>query len=211
MPLTDAQVKGLKPDRKTILSDGHGLCVVAQPNKSGDDHLRYFVGRTRHQGKQVEVRIGPYGKAEGAYSLKEARERWAELRLWAKEHQQDPRQWKRQAEKKQQEAPTIEAMAEKWLKSVPNEQTRKDYANKLHHQILPLLGAMRPITDFSWDNARREVLGVMESYKDPCLAGANALGLPVAAMRCCALNTLTTSGRSTFSWTRRWTAAPSSS
>ena len=97
MPLTDAQVKGLKPDRKTNLSDGLGLCLVVQPNKSGDGHLRYFVGRTRHQGKQVEVRIGPYGKAEGAYSLKEARERWAELRLWAKEHQQDPRQWKRQA------------------------------------------------------------------------------------------------------------------
>lgn len=165
MPLTDAQVKGLKPDRKTNLSDGHGLCIVVQPNKSGDGHLRYFVGRTRHQGKQVEVRIGPYGKAEGAYSLKEARERWAELRLWAKEHGQDPRQRKRQAEKKHQEAPTIEAMAEKWLKSVPNEQTRKDYANKLHHQILPLLGAQRPITDFSWDNARREVLAVMESYK----------------------------------------------
>ena len=39
------------------------------------------------------------------------RERWAELRLWAKEHQQDPRQWKRQAkeEKQQEEAPTIQA------------------------------------------------------------------------------------------------------
>jgi integrase len=166
MPLTDAQVKGLKPDRKTNLSDGLGLCLVVQPNKSGDGHLRYFVGRTRHQGKQVEVRIGPYGKAEGAYSLKEARQRWAELRLWAKEHGQDPRQWKRQAKREQQqEAPTIEAMAEKWLKTVSNEQTRGDYANKLHHQILPLLGAERPITDFSWDNARREVLAVLESYK----------------------------------------------
>ena len=166
MPLTDSQVRGLKPDRKTNLSDGLGLCLVVQPNKSGDGHLRYFVGRTRHQGKQVEVRIGPYGKAEGAYSLKEARQRWAELRLWAKEHGQDPRQWKRQAKREQQqEAPTIEAMAEKWLKTVSNEQTRGDYANKLHHQILPLLGAERPITDFSWDNARREVLAVLESYK----------------------------------------------
>ena len=166
MPLTDAQVKGLKPDRKTNLSDGLGLCLVVQPNKSGDGHLRYFVGRTRHQGKQVEVRIGPYGKAEGAYSLKEARQRWTELRLWAKEHGQDPRQWKRQARgEQQQHAPTIQAMAEKWLKTVSNEQTRGDYANKLHHQILPLLGAERPITDFSWDNARREVLAVLESYK----------------------------------------------
>ncbi len=168
MPLTDSQVKGLKPEKKSTYSDGHGLCLVVQPNASGKGHLRYFVGRTRHLGKQLEVRIGPYGKEDGDYTLKEARDKWAELRLWAKENQRDPRDWKRQREaeqQKQQEAPTIEVMANKWLGSVGNERTRKDYANKLHNQILPQLGAQRPITDFSFDNARREVLSVMESYK----------------------------------------------
>ena len=53
--------------------------------------------------------------------------------------------------------------------------------------------------------------GVRKGSKDTCLARASALGLPVAAWSCCALNTLTTSGRSNSSSTRRWTSAPASS
>ena len=40
--------------------------------------MRFPPGR---QGKQVPVRIGPYGKGLGKWALKEAREEWDRIRV----------------------------------------------------------------------------------------------------------------------------------
>ena len=138
------------------------------PQADGEGYGRYFLGRFRFQGKQSEVRIGPYGKGDGRFSRKEARERWEEIRQWARENKRSPADWKREeraAQHKQKETPTLGAIAEQWLATIKNASTQKDYANKLNNQILPQLGKQRLITDFTFDNSRREILKVMESFK----------------------------------------------
>lgn len=138
------------------------------PQADGEGYGRYFVGRCRFQGKQSEVRIGPYGKGDGRFSRKEAIERWEEIRQWARENKRSPADWEREdraAQHKQKEIPTLGAIAEQWLATIKNESTQKDYANKPNNQILPQRGKQRPITDFTFENSRREILKVMESFK----------------------------------------------
>jgi integrase len=168
LPLTEAQLLAFKPDKKAHLRLGNALYLLVAPQTDGEGYGRYFVGRFRFQGKQGEVRIGPYGKGDGRFSRKEARDRWEEIRQWARENKRSHADWKREeraAQHKQKETPTLGAIAEQWLTTIPNASTRKDYANKLHNQILPQLGTQRPITDFTFDNSRREILKVMDSFK----------------------------------------------
>ena len=61
-------------------------------------YLRHPPG---HQGKQLLLRIGLYGKGLAKWSLKEAREKWHRIRAWSKQTGRDPRDLKRQ---EQQEA-----------------------------------------------------------------------------------------------------------
>jgi hypothetical protein len=74
MPLSDSQVKALKAaPRRQSKSVGDSLILVIESEgrgggKSFEGRLRFPPGRA---GKQVPVRIGPYGKGPGKWSLKE--------------------------------------------------------------------------------------------------------------------------------------------
>ena len=50
----------------------------------------------KNGGKRVEVRIGPYGKGVGKWTLKQARDEWDRIRAWSKEHNRDPRELKKE-------------------------------------------------------------------------------------------------------------------
>ena len=77
MPLSDSQVRALKAgERRQSKSVGDSLILVIESSvkgggKSFEGRMRFPPGR---QGKQVPVRIGPYGKGPGKWTLKEARE-----------------------------------------------------------------------------------------------------------------------------------------
>ena len=137
---------------------GDSLILVIESETRGGG--KSFEGRLRHppgrQGKQVPVRIGPYGKGPGKWSLKEAREEWDRIRAWTKQTGRDPRDLKRQ---EQQDAlpahsgPTLEQAAEAFLEhSRTRERTKQGYRNMLWNQVLPVLGAEMPVEHFSWDH-----------------------------------------------------------
>ena len=94
IPLSDSQLKALKPlAKRQNISAGHALFVLIEPLAKGGG--KSFVGRTRfppgRAGKQVEVRIGVYGRGPGQWSLKEARDEWQRIRVWSLEQGRDPR------------------------------------------------------------------------------------------------------------------------
>ena len=99
MPLSDSQVRALKAgERRQSKSVGDSLILVIESvarggGKSFEGRMRFPPGRA---GKQVPVRIGPYGKGLGKWILKEAREEWDRIRAWSKQTGLDPRELKRQ-------------------------------------------------------------------------------------------------------------------
>jgi hypothetical protein len=102
------------------------------------------------------VRIGPYGKGPGKWSLKEARDEWDRIRAWSKQTGRDPRDLKRQEQQDalpQHSGPTLEQAAEAFLEhSRTRERTKQGYRNMLWNQVLPVLGAGVPVEHFSWDH-----------------------------------------------------------
>ena len=62
-----------------------------------------FLGITRFPpgggGKRIEVRIGPYGRGAGKWTLKAAREESETIRTWSSDTRRDPREMKKGADK----------------------------------------------------------------------------------------------------------------
>ena len=88
MPLSDSELKALKADAKRkVVSAGDSLFVVVESVGKGGG--KSFLGITRFPpgggGKRVEVRIGPYGRGAGKWTLKAAREKWESIRTWSRE------------------------------------------------------------------------------------------------------------------------------
>ena len=91
MPLTDLQIKNLKAGKKRQKkSVGNSLFVVVETKKT-DVNSKSFVGQMRWKDKQIEVRIGVYGKGKNQWSLSDARDDWNRLRTWSKEEGRDAR------------------------------------------------------------------------------------------------------------------------
>ena len=159
MPLSDSQVRALKagePRQSKSVGDSLNLVIesVARGGgKSFEGRMRFPPGRA---GKQVPVRIGPYGKGLGKWTLKEAREEWDRIRAWSKQTGLDPRDLKRQEQKasiQQHAGPTLEQAAESFLdRSETRERTKAGYRNMLWNQVLPVLGGATPVEHFSWDH-----------------------------------------------------------
>ena len=158
MSLSDSQVRALKAgERRQSKSVGDSLILVIESvakggGKSFEGRMRFPPGR---KGKQVPVRIGPYGKGLGKWTLKEAREEWDRIRAWSKQTGLDPRELKRQEQKatiQQHTGPTLEQAAESFLgHSDTRERTKAGYRNMLWNQVLPVLGGSTPVEHFSWD------------------------------------------------------------
>ena len=102
MPLTASEVAAFKAtDKRQNKSCGDSLVLVVEPISKGGG--KSFMGVTRfpprspkNGGKRVEVRIGPYGKGVGKWTLKQARDEWDRIRAWSKEHNRDPRELKKE-------------------------------------------------------------------------------------------------------------------
>ena len=93
--ITDLQIRKAKAsEKRRRLACGRSLYVMIEPiskalnSKSFIGNIRFPSGR---KGKQIEVRIGAYGKGINQYSLKEARDEWDRLKKLSKVHNKDPR------------------------------------------------------------------------------------------------------------------------
>ena len=99
MPLSDREIRDLKPtSKRQRVSCGDSLLVVVE--SIGRVGGKSFVGKTRfppgRSGKQVDVRIGVYGKGAGKWTLKAAREEWERIRDWSRETGRHPEERRRQ-------------------------------------------------------------------------------------------------------------------
>ena len=102
----DSELRSLEAgSRHKTVSVGNSLYISVYPKQKGGG--KYFFGRMRHPpgggGKQVDVRIGPYGRGVGKWSLKAAREEWERIRTWSRETGQDPRELRKEEKQKVQE------------------------------------------------------------------------------------------------------------
>ena len=152
MPLSDSELKALKADAKRkVVSAGDSLFVVVESVGKGGG--KSFIGRTRfppgRSGKQVEVRIGPYGRGAGKWTLKSAREKW--------------------------EGPTFQQLVDAYLawgatkRPKPMKpRTAQDNRNKLLNQMKPELGADTPVKQLSWDGTGKDYRTSREVVRAPC-------------------------------------------
>ena len=95
MPFSDADLRALTPGTKRmVVGAGNSLFVVVESVGKGGG--KSFVGRTRfppgRSGKEVEVRIGVYGRGAGKWTLLAARKEWERIRDWSREAGRDPRE-----------------------------------------------------------------------------------------------------------------------
>ena len=83
MPFSDSDLRALKAGpKRMVVGAGNSLFVVVESVGKGGG--KSFVGRTRFppgmSGRQVEVRIGTYGRGGGKWTLKAAREEWERIK-----------------------------------------------------------------------------------------------------------------------------------
>ena len=163
MPLTASQVSAIKAtSKRQRISCGNSLLLIVEAETRGGG--KSFVGTTRFPpgrgGKQVDVRIGVYGKKVGQFTLKAAQDLWDEIRDWSRTENCDPRDWKKKQRKElvlKQSAPTLQRAVDDYLAaSRLRASTLKDYTNCLTNQVLPGLGPDTPLTDFAWNTIQRD-------------------------------------------------------
>jgi len=161
-PLNDSQVRALQagPKRSTHAL-GNSLLLVVEPALKGGG--KRFVGRYRfppgRSGKQKEYALGVYGKGHGQLTLKEARDTWTKIRAWGLESGEDLQLYKQSVlnPPMQQDSPTLGLTVKEYLAtSRHRESTRKDYANCLNNQVLPVLGAETPLSCFAFSDVQRD-------------------------------------------------------
>lgn len=135
MPLTDRQIKALKPREKQYkVSDERGLCVVVAPAGGKWWRLNY-----RYQGKQRTLSMGTYPDT----SLALAREKRDEARqLLARGI--DPSAQRKAEKESLADSNSFEALTREWLATRKDlhESTRTLAQERLERWALPYLGPM---------------------------------------------------------------------
>ena len=163
MSLTASEVAALKAtDKRQNKSCGDSLVLVVEPIGKGGG--KSFMGVTRfpprspkNGGKRVEVRIGPYGKGVGKWTLKQARDEWDRIRAWSKEHNRDPRELKKEEKAvpvQESLGPSLEEVCESYCSASKN-KTITEYRRILWNEALPRLGGDLPVVHFGWDHKQR--------------------------------------------------------
>ena len=160
MAFSDSQIRALKAtDRRQKKSCGESRFLIVEPASKGGG--KSFFGRFRfppgRQGRELEIRIGPYGKGPGKWSLKSAREEWERLRAWSREHNRDPRELKKEEKKgpiQVSTGPTLSEVCDSYCHKSKN-KTIEEYRRILFGDALPILNGDLPVEHFSWDYKQR--------------------------------------------------------
>ena len=144
MGLTEREVRSLSVKSKRYSrSVGDSLYVLVEPVKGSGG--KSFVGKMRSNGKQIDVRIGVFGKGPGQWTLKAARDEWFRLRSWYRETGRDPRELQKDEKRqlaKQSFDQTLTELVDSYLiacktKYKQSETTIKDKKNKFSNEIIP--------------------------------------------------------------------------
>jgi integrase len=149
MPLTDAEIKRLPPEKKRyIRSDGRGLAIEVMPTGAASWRYRY-----QFRGKTEKVSIGPYPLV----SLKEARHKRDELAAMVFRGESPARQ--KQLEKSAlANATSVREFAERYFTEVIQRDRKNPIQLRryLQNEIYPAFGS-RPLREVSAQDVQRLV------------------------------------------------------
>lgn len=147
---------------------GDGLNIIVEPAHKGGGKSFEAKYRMKVQGqtKQIPVRIGVFGTKPGQFTLKQAHQKWLEIKLWAKKENRDPRQFGKNIY--QSSSVTMREAVDAFLlkKSGLKEHTIKNYRVQLENQVLKVIDDQTPLTDLEWDRGGRQIIdSVIEIIK----------------------------------------------
>ena len=163
MALSDSQLRGLKAtDKRQVKSCGDSLYIVVESLAKGGGKsfmgvMRFPPRSPKNGGKRCEVRIGPYGKGVGKWSLKAARDEWERIRTWSRDHNRDPRELKKEEREgpiQVSTGPTLAEVCDSYCQKSQN-KTIEEYRRILFGDALPILNGDLPVEHFSWDYKQR--------------------------------------------------------
>ena len=159
MPFSDGDLRALTPGTKRmVVGAGNSLFVVVESVGKGGG--KSFLGITRFPpgggGKRLEVRIGPYGRGAGKWTLKAAREEWENISTWSRDTGRDPREMKKGAD--QGPSKTLQDAIDGFLASKRSlkEFTLTNYRRQLENQVTEVIPATTPLRELEWDNGGRD-------------------------------------------------------
>lgn len=169
---TDLQIRQKKPtNKRQVLSVGESVFVVIEAIKKVINNYvcKSLIGKMKYppsrQGKSIDVRLGKYGIGKDRISIKEAKEKFSEVRKESREKVLDPRiilKNEKNTEVINSYNPTLSAAVEVFWNSNPqlSETTKPDYRRRLYNQIMnPDKGGFAPetpIKEFAWVSGGRE-------------------------------------------------------
>ena len=167
MPFSDSDLRALKAGpKRMVVGAGNSLFVVVESVGKGGG--KSFLGITRFPpgggGKRVEVRIGPYGRGAGKWTLKAAREEWENIRTWSRDTGRDPREMKKGAD--QGPSKTLQDAIDGFLstKTSLKEFTLTNYRRQLENQVRECIPGATPLRELEWDNGGREKVVALREY-----------------------------------------------
>ena len=104
----DLEIRKKKPtDKRQVLPVGDAVFVVIEPIKNVINNYvgKSLIGKCKFPpsrlGKSIDVRLGKYGIGEGRITIKEAKEKFSEVRKASKAQGLDPRIILKNEEKKE--------------------------------------------------------------------------------------------------------------
>lgn len=161
MALNQKEIMAIAPtSKRQQFGCGDGLNIVIEPIHKGGG--KSFEGKFRMkvngQTKQIPVRIGVFGTKTGQYTLKQAHQKWLEIKLWAKKENRDPRLFGKNLA--QTKSATLKEAIDAFLakKSKLKEHTLKNYRLQLENQVLNVIDGSTLLTDLEWDRGGRQII-----------------------------------------------------
>jgi integrase len=164
--LKQHEIAALQPGEKRIQRGlGDGLILVVEPDQKGGG--KSFVGRMRiKQGgliKDVPVRLGVFGTGPHQLTLRQAKDKWMEIKVWAKTHNQDPRVFG--CSEKEHSEKTIMDAVEGFLASKDHlrPSTLTNYRRQLENQVLSVISPETPLSLLEWNRGGRQTVMALKA------------------------------------------------
>ena len=165
MSITQKEILQLKPgQRMTNKGCGNGLNINVESQSKGGRKTFIGIFQRKVVGKrasQIPCRVGKFGALPGEFSLKEAREKWAEIKDWAIRENKDPKDFYKLSQIKEGgelSNKTLKDAIESFLDERKGEikrTTLRDYRNKFYNQILTSIDGDLPLNELGWSTGGR--------------------------------------------------------
>ena len=168
--LNHNQIVALQPTNKTFKRGlGNGLTLVVDKQYKGKNGnllggRKYFKGRV----KGTEVWLGTFGNKGGELSLKNAREKYFEIKDFCQKNEVSYADYKREKHRDQISAWTLKDAINHFLnecKGRIKETTYREYERKLN-QVLTHIDGSTPLKELEWDRGGEQIEEVISKIEN---------------------------------------------